>query len=77
MGKAFIAFLALLVMALCFAAGTLSGTGQAQPSTRCHEGYVEITIPGFFGIRAKQPDLKIVKVQQTLDHTVAITVEAR
>ena len=77
MEKALKAFLALLVMALCFAAGTLSGTGQAQSSTRCSEGYVEILVPGYFGIRAKQPQLKIVKVEQVLDHTVAITVENR
>lgn len=70
-------FLGVLVMALCFAAGTLFGPGQAQSGTDCQGGYVELTSPGYYGIRAKQPKLKIVKVQQSADHTVAITVEKR
>jgi hypothetical protein len=70
-------FLGLLVMALCFAAGSLFGPAQAQTYSVCKAGRVDLVDPGFFGIKAKQPGLKITKVERQSDHTVYITVVKR
>lgn len=77
MKKALKTMLALLVMALCFAAGTLFGPAQAQTYSVCKAGRVDLVDPGFFGIKAKYPDLKITKVERESDHTVYITVVKR
>jgi hypothetical protein len=77
MGKTIKIFLGLLVMALCYAAGTLFGPAQAQTYSICNAGRVDLVDPGFFGIKAKYPDLKITKVERESDHTVYITVVKR
>jgi hypothetical protein len=64
-------------MALCYAAGTLLGPVQAQTYSIYKTGRIELVDAGFFGIKAKQPDLKIIKVEGNSDHTVYITVVDR
>jgi hypothetical protein len=71
-------FLGVLVMALCFAAGTLFGPGQAlcdQYGT-CAGGGWNLHQEGKYMVRLDK-HLKIKKTSQVSDHTIYITTTAR
>jgi len=70
--------LGLLVMALCFAAGTLFGPGQALSDQwgTCSGGSWNIHKPGQYGIKLDR-HLKIIRTSQVSYHSFFITTAAR
>ncbi len=70
-------FLGLVVMALCFAAGSLFGPGQAQSYSTCRAGKIYLSAAGLFGVFVDEKVFKISKVERDSDKTVYITVAKR